>query len=120
MTSSELAVLVGTSSSNASYHLRTMAQAGLVEPAGLWEGREHPWSFVGAPRPSALTRLLSPRPQGSVTGCVLDLDVPLDLSGLTMLLAEFSRLATEVDQPRWARLIVYPHASSDGRQASAG
>jgi DNA-binding transcriptional ArsR family regulator len=42
-TASTCARAVGDSPSNCSYHLRTLARHGLVEPAASRDGRERPW-----------------------------------------------------------------------------
>ncbi|UAJ78497.1 helix-turn-helix transcriptional regulator [Leifsonia sp. ZF2019] len=42
-TASECAEAVGSTASNCSYHLRSLAKFGLVEPAEADDGRERPW-----------------------------------------------------------------------------
>jgi DNA-binding transcriptional ArsR family regulator len=42
-TASECAAVVGSTASNCSYHLRSLARYGLVEPADADDGRERPW-----------------------------------------------------------------------------
>ena len=42
-TASECAAVVGSTASNCSYHLRSLARFGLVEPADAENGRERPW-----------------------------------------------------------------------------
>jgi DNA-binding transcriptional ArsR family regulator len=42
-TASECAEVVGSTASNCSYHLRTLARFGLVEPVEAEDGRERPW-----------------------------------------------------------------------------
>src|ERR1700674_4257392 len=42
-TASQCARVVGSSSSNCSYHLRSLPRFGLVEPVAAADGREHPW-----------------------------------------------------------------------------
>lgn len=45
-TASELAPLVGSTPSNCSFHLRTLAEAGFIERAPGHSGRERPWRVI--------------------------------------------------------------------------
>src|SRR3954451_17616044 len=49
LTATECADIAGLSPSAMSYHLRSLAKAGIVEPAdGGTDGRERPWRAAGA------------------------------------------------------------------------
>jgi predicted ArsR family transcriptional regulator len=45
-TAAQCADAVGSTASNCSYHLRSLARVGLVEPAASSDGRERPWRSV--------------------------------------------------------------------------
>ena len=48
MTASQLGLELAQSAANASWHLRKLAEHGLVEPAGETKGRSRPWRVTAA------------------------------------------------------------------------